>query len=434
MSVTCFWFRRDLRLADNKGLEAALRSGGEVLPVFIFDTSILKKLRDQSDRRVWFIYQALVSLDAQLRAWGSGLLVEYGEPEAVWKKIVQQYRPEAVYTNRDYEPYARDRDERVGKWLASKGIAFKDFKDQVILEPAEVLKDNGTPYTVFTPYKKRWLGAFSKSMLAPAQSDKREGPWYSGDIPELMPYSRLGFLPPQDKDFPERKIPLKIIERYDQTRDFPAVAGTSRLSVHLRFGTLSIRKAVETALRLNDTWLSELIWREFYMMILWHFPRVVGHAFRPEYDRIVWRNSEVDFRAWCDGRTGYPIVDAGMRELAQTGFMHNRVRMITASFLTKHLLIDWRWGEAWFAEKLLDFDLSANNGGWQWSAGCGCDAAPYFRVFSPDAQTAKFDAKGEYIRKWVPEWGTAAYPLPIVDHALARKRAIEVYQAALKNE
>lgn len=435
MSIVCFWFRRDLRLQDNAGLFHALQSGHPVLPVFIFDEEILDKLPNKEDRRVEFIYESLVQLDTQLREQGSGLLVMKGSPEAVWKKIIQKYSPTAVYTNRDYEPYARQRDGEIKALLESKGVIFQTFKDQVIFEEGEVTKDDGKPYTVFTPYKRKWLSLLTEGHYKAYASDKiGTGQWYQGEIPSLMAYEGTGFRKSLEQSFPDRKIPVKIIERYDQTRDFPAIAGTSRLSVHLRFGTLSIRKAVEVGIRSNATWLSELIWREFYMMILWHFPHVVKGAFKPAYDAIPWENNPEWFKAWCEGKTGFPIVDAGMRELSATGFMHNRVRMITASFLTKHLLIDWRWGEAWFAEKLLDFDLSANNGGWQWAAGSGCDAAPYFRVFSPDAQTERFDGKADYIRKWVPEYGTSEYPKPIVNHAVARVKAVEVYRNALKND
>ncbi len=433
MSISCFWFRRDLRLDDNHGLHQALISGNPVLPVFIFDSSILDALQNPQDRRVQFIYDRLLEIDAKLRELGSGLLVRYGKPLDVWKEILRDFAVSAVYTNSDYEPYAQERDSAVEDILKKQQASFYSFKDQVIFERNEVVKSDGKPYTVFTPYKNKWLSLFSEDLLKPYPSENMKGRLFTGKIPSIFPLKKIGFTGSDDAVFPERKIPVSTISVYDQNRDFPALPGTTRLSVHLRFGTLSIRKAVEVGLNHNAVWLSELIWREFYMMILWHFPHVAQGSFKPEYDKIQWLNQEDQFQAWCEGRTGYPIVDAGMRELLSTGFMHNRVRMIVASFLTKHLLIDWRWGEAWFARHLLDFDLSANNGGWQWAAGSGCDAAPYFRVFNPYIQTEKFDPKREYIRKWVPEFERPEYPKPIVDHAVARNRAIEVYQKALKN-
>lgn len=434
MQISCFWFRRDLRLEDNHGLFQAIRSGKPVLPVFIFDSFILNKLKNKEDRRVQFIYDSLRDIDSKLRALGSGLLLEYGQPLEVWKKITENYPIASVYTNSDYEPYARERDDQVAKMLAKKGIGFHSFKDQVIFEKEEVVKPDGKPYTVFTPFKKKWLERFSPDTILPFPSAELSGNLFTGEIPAIMPLEKIGFTSNPEVIFPERKIVLKTIDSYDHQRDFPGIPGTSKLSVHLRFGTLSIRKAVEVGLKHNAVWLSELIWREFYMMILWHFPQVTRGSFKPEYDKIQWLNQEDQFQAWCEGRTGYPIVDAGMRELLHTGFMHNRVRMVVASFLTKHLLIDWRWGEAWFAEHLLDFDLSANNGGWQWAAGSGCDAAPYFRVFNPYIQTEKFDPQLVYIRKWVPELDTENYPKPIVEHAMARVRAVEVYRKALKND
>jgi deoxyribodipyrimidine photo-lyase len=433
MSISCFWFRRDLRLEDNHGLHQALISGNPVLPVFIFDSTILDALQNPQDRRVQFIYDRLLEIDAKLRELGSGLLVRYGKPLEVWKEILRDFPVSAVYTNSDYEPYAQQRDSAVENLLKNHPASFYSFKDQVIFERNEVVKSDGKPYTVFTPYKNKWLSLFSENLLKPYPSENMEGRLFTGKIPGIFPLKKIGFTGADDAIFPERKISVSTIAVYDQNRDFPALPGTTRLSVHLRFGTLSIRKAVGVGYKHNAVWLSELIWREFYMMILAHFPHVAQASFKPEYDSIQWLNQEDQFQAWCEGRTGYPIVDAGMRELLATGFMHNRVRMIVASFLTKHLLIDWRWGEAWFARHLLDFDLSANNGGWQWAAGSGCDAAPYFRVFNPYIQTEKFDPKREYIRKWVPEFELPEYPKPIVDHAVARNRAIEVYQKALKN-
>jgi len=421
-----FWFRRDLRLADNAGLYHALRSGMPVLPLFIFDTVILEQLGDPRDRRVDFIHQTLQQLREELEKAGGSLLVLHGDPQKLFKKL----QPGAVYTNHDYEPYARERDSQIRKMMESRGVAFHTFKDQVIFEKDEVIKDNGEPYTVFTPYSRKW-----KAALKPFYYQRYPAERYLKHLKRIgslpMPSLReIGFSS-SGASFPPRVIRQSVISQYHHTRDFPAVAGTTQLSVHLRFGTVSIRKLVQVAVKKNDTWLNELIWRDFYHMILWHFPHVASGAFKSAYDHITWRNNEAEFKAWCEGRTGYPIVDAGMRELNKTGFMHNRVRMIVASFLTKHLLIDWRWGEAYFAEKLLDFDLAANNGGWQWAAGSGCDAAPYFRVFNPTLQTQKFDPDEKYIRTWVPEAGTPQYPAPIVDHAQARERALHTYKKAL---
>jgi deoxyribodipyrimidine photo-lyase len=433
MSTIAFWFRRDLRLKDNHGLWQALKSGKPVIPVFIFDRHILDLLEDKDDRRVSFIHNTLFALDAELRAMGSGLLVAYGHPETVWQQWIQKYNISDVYTNHDYEPYALQRDESLRTILASQDCKLHTYKDQVIFERDEIVKDDGKPYTVFTPYKNKWLKAFEEKMTKSYPSESLGIHFHKMAYPSIPTLQAMGFAQAEDM-VPPRVISTSVIGSYDQTRDYPAVQGTSRLSVHLRFGTLSVRQAVATGRKLNSTWLNELIWREFYMMILWHFPHVARASFKPQYDMIPWENNPEYFKAWSEGKTGYPIVDAGMRELKETGFMHNRVRMVTASFLTKHLLCDWRLGEAWFARHLLDFDVSANNGGWQWAAGSGCDAAPYFRVFSPQAQQDKFDAKGEYIRKWVPEWGTSKYVKPIVDHATARIKAIETYKKALRSE
>lgn len=420
-----FWFRRDLRIEDNAGLYFALKENKKVLPVFIFDKEILEKLEDPDDKRVAFIHQSLQTLKNKLEEMGSNLLVVHDNPAHFFDAI----SPKAVYANHDYEPYARKRDAKVAKILERKSIPFNTYKDQVIFESEEIVKDDGTPYTVFTPYSKKW-----KSSLKPAHYMTYNTRKYLNHFSQIksLPFPSvvdLGFEIPEVK-FPSQHIRMSIIEDYDQLRNFPGVNGTTRLSVHLRFGTVSIRKLIAIALKKNETWLNEFIWREFYHMILWHFPNV-EKAFKPAYDRIEWRNDPQEFEAWYNGQTGYPIVDAGMRELNETGFMHNRVRMIVASFLVKHLLIDWRWGEAYFARKLLDFDLAANNGGWQWAAGSGCDAAPYFRVFNPYIQTKKFDPELVYIKKWVPELETAAYPKPIVDHDFARDRVLKVYKEAL---
>lgn len=425
-NTTLFWFRRDLRLSDNAGLYYALRENKHVLPIFIFDRSILDKLEDKEDKRVTFIHQSLQHIQEELTSMGSSLLVLHGNPTTIFKNL----KPKNVYTNHDYEPYARKRDEEVKNLLDKKGIEFKTFKDQVIFEKDEIIKDDGKPYTVYTPFSKKW-----KSKLSVFYTKSYPNEKYFTNFKKLNPIvlpslEELGFTN-TPAAFPERKIKQTIIEQYHLQRDIPGIEGTSRLSVHLRFGTVSIRKLTQIGLKKNEKWLNELIWRDFYHMILWHFPQVETKSFKPAYDRIRWRNNPKEFKAWCEGKTGYPIVDAGMRELNATGFMHNRVRMIVASFLTKHLLIDWRWGEAYFAKKLLDFDLAANNGGWQWAAGSGCDAAPYFRVFNPYIQTDKFDPKHAYIKKWVPEVETSAYPKPIVEHTFARDRVLTTYKEAL---
>jgi len=428
--IAVHWFRRDLRLEDNHALYQALSAHEQVLPLFIFDTDILDEL-PREDKRVSFIHDTLSSLDARLRALGSGLLVRHGRPEDVWKELLQTYPISAVYTNHDHEPYAIQRDTAIAHLLSVHQVSFHTFKDHVIRERDEVLKDDRTPYTVYTPYSKKWKATLPTDAYTPFPSETLMHRFLRADIPVLPALQEIGFtyidpkVPPADAD-------ENIILHYHDTRDFPALNGTTRISVHLRFGTISIRQLMARAQQLNEKYWNELIWREFYQMILWQFPHVVGHAFKKEYDRIVWRNNQTEFEAWCNGMTGYPIVDAGMRELNATGYMHNRVRMIVASFLTKDLLIDWRWGEAYFAEKLLDFDLASNNGGWQWAAGCGVDAAPYFRIFNPAEQTRKFDPKGIYIRKWVPELDTMQYPFPIVDHAMARKRTLDAYKVALK--
>ncbi len=425
-STTLFWFRRDLRLQDNAGLFHALKENEEVLPVFIFDSEILDKLDDKTDLRVAFIHQSLTLIQKQLEEMGSSLLVLHGNSVEIFKQL----NPKAVYTNHDYEPYARKRDGVVKTILEEKGITFKTFKDQVIFEKDEVTKDDGKPYSIFTPYSRKWKSKLEESILKSFATEKYFVNFKKLNSIALPTLKEIGFQE-TSFNFPERLVKQSIVEQYDKQRNFPAIAGTTKLSVHLRFGTVSIRKLAQIAVKKNETWLNELIWRDFYHMILWYFPQVETKAFKPAYDKIEWRNNEKEFAAWCEGKTGYPIVDAGMRELNATGFMHNRVRMITASFLTKHLLIDWRWGEAYFAKKLLDFDLASNNGGWQWAASSGCDAAPYFRVFNPELQTQKFDPKLEYIRKWVPEFGKTSYPKPIVDHKMARERVLKVYREAL---
>ena len=429
--ISIFWHRRDLRLEDNAGLYHALKSDLPVLPIFIFDKNILNRLENRYDKRVDFIHQQLAEIKKQLNDLDSDLLVFYGTPEEVWPNIINQYNIKKVFTNHDYEPYAKERDAWTKNYFASNQITFNTYKDQCIFEYNEVLKDDGKPYTVFTPYSKKWKAKLTDLDLNSYPNDKHFSAFLKVEKRQsLISLQDINFKP-TGADFPSKQTAQSIIKNYDKTRDYPAIIGTSRLGVHFRFGTISIREKARKAIALNETFLNELIWRDFYMMILANFPHVANGAFRKEYDNIQWINNEQEFAAWCNGTTGYPIVDAGMRELNTTGYMHNRVRMIVASFLTKHLLINWQWGEAYFAEKLLDFDLSANNGGWQWAAGCGTDAAPYFRVFSPQLQTERFDKQLQYIKKWVPEYGTPKQIHPIVDHTFARKRCLEVYKAAL---
>ncbi len=430
--IAVYWMRRDLRLEDNAALHHALKSGYPVLPLFIFDWNILNKLEDRADARVQFLSRELDSIKRALRQKGSDMEIRYGKPENVWKELLDDYEIAEVHTNGDYEPYARERDEMVRGLLEERGVGFNSYKDHVIFEKSEVVKDDGEPYVVYTPYSKKWLQAFSESDLEPFACERHFDQLLPIKTPEAPSLEEMGFKS-FDFEYPSREIDVKVVQEYGDQRDYPGKRGTSRISMHLRFGTLSIREVTRIARKHSKSWLNELIWRNFYQSIIWHFPHSVENAFREKYDRIPWRQDKEGFEAWCEGRTGYPIVDAGMRELNGTGFMHNRVRMITASFLTKHLLIDWRWGEAYFAKKLLDFELASNNGSWQWAAGSGCDAAPYFRVFNPTSQTKKFDPEHRYIRKWVPEYQEMDYPKPIVDHKQARERAILTYKEALNS-
>lgn len=427
--ISLFWFRRDLRLEDNTGLYHALQREESVLPLFIFDRTILDNLEDRDDARVGFIHQQLMGLKATFERKGSSLLIREGTPEVIFSSLLDEFAIQSVFTNQDYEPYAKDRDEKISTLLKKHGVAFYAFKDQVIQEPGELLNGSGEFYKVFTPFSRVWKESFRQHppRVLPEGKWQHLLPCTPLPAPSL---SDLGFTP-SHLDIPAAVTDPELIRQYDQHRDFPWIPGTSRLGIHLRFGTISIRKLALQAASLNPTFLNELIWREFYVSILAFRPDVVEKAFKPAYDRIPWRSNEADFEAWCKGKTGYPLVDAGMRELNATGFMHNRVRMVTASFLTKHLLIDWRWGEAYFARKLLDFELASNNGGWQWAAGTGTDAQPYFRVFNPESQQQKFDKDFQYIKKWIPEFGSKAYPSPIVDHKFARQRAIDTYKKAL---
>jgi deoxyribodipyrimidine photo-lyase len=428
-TVNIFWFRRDLRLEDNTGLHAALQGDLHVLPLFIFDRNILDDIEDKSDARVAFIHSELMSIEAQLTKKNAGILTKYGHPLEIWQQLLVEYDIKQVYTNRDYEPYALQRDNEIEGLLKANGIAFNTFKDHVIFEPHEVVKEDGQPYSVFTPYSKVWRNKLMDTHLEVKPSALNYNNFFQA-IHRQLTLKDLGFqntyLP-----LPSRKLPSTILLNYAQERDYPAKMGTSRLGLHLRFGTVSIRAVVKKALATSEVYLNELIWREFYQMILWHHPRVIDGNFKTKYNYLEWQTNEADFQAWCDGQTGYPIVDAGMRELNSTGFMHNRLRMITGSFLTKHLLIDWRWGEAYFANKLLDFELASNNGGWQWAAGTGTDAQPYFRIFNPTLQTKKFDPQLEYIKKWVPEFQQLTYSKPIVEHKYARERCLSAFKKVL---
>jgi deoxyribodipyrimidine photo-lyase len=422
--IVIFWFRRDLRFEDNVGLYHAMQSGFPVLPLFIFDDNILKELPLQ-DARVQFIHQQLQALHNQLLSYGSSLLCKIGKPIEVWSQLINSYEIAAVYTNRDYEPYAQERDSSINQLLNKNKIPFHTFKDQVVFEKNEIQKDDGKPYSVFTPYKRKWLFNWYLSLQNPYPKPEFKQ-FYKATFP-CISLSALGFEP---SPIQVKPYTLEYLKTYTEIRNYPALDQTSYLSVHLRFGTVGIRQLVGQVKDINEAFLSELIWREFFMHILNNFPHVINQNFYSKFDAIKWRNNESEFQKWCDGKTGYPLVDAGMRELNQTGYMHNRVRMVVASFLTKHLLIDWRWGEAYFAEKLLDYELSSNNGNWQWAAGTGCDAAPYFRVFNPSEQLKKFDKDLIYTKKWVTELLTPDYPLPMVEHVFARKRALETYRKA----
>ena len=428
--ITLCWFRRDLRTDDHTALFYALQQEKEVLPLFIFDKNILEHLEEKADARVQFIHRKINELKSFFEQKGSSLLIKYGRPEEVYADLLSEFDIQGVYTNRDYEPYAKERDGKIEAMLKTKNISLLSFKDQVIFEPGEILNGSGEFYKVFTPFSKNWLEKFKQTKIHPLSEPNWKNLVSTQPLPGIS-LEEMGFQP-SPIEIPSAVADQDIIRHYDETRNFPAQRGTTRLGIHLRFGTISVRKLAQVASQLNDTYLNELIWREFYMMILAYNPQVVDKAFKPAYDRIPWRNNVQEYKAWCEGKTGFPIVDAGMRELNATGYMHNRVRMIVASFLTKHLLIDWRWGEAYFAKKLLDFELASNNGGWQWAAGTGTDAQPYFRVFNPDSQTEKFDKDLRYIKKWIPELGTNSYPKPIVDHKFARTRAIETYKKALE--
>jgi len=429
-TVNILWLRRDLRLEDNTALNAALKASNDNLPVqclFIFDRNILSDL-PVDDARVGFIYSRLSEIHKKLQGYGASLHIKIGKPLEVWAELLSEYSVSAVYYNRDYEPYALKRDKAVNDLLAKKGVAVNTYKDHVIFEPTQILKNDGLPYTVFTPYKKKWLSEyFTKGKQLSS---------YEGTAKTSFVKNNIGFPTLKVIGFKNNSIKVPppvydVIASYEKLRDYPAQDATGRFGPHLRFGTISIRELVRYAESKNETFLSELIWREFFTQILYHFPHVTDNNFRDKYNYVQWKNDLNEFEKWSRGETGYPMVDAGMRQLNETGYMHNRVRMITAGFLTKHLLIDWRWGEAYFAEKLLDFEPASNNGNWQWAAGTGCDAAPYFRIFNPETQHKKFDPQSDYIKQYIPEYGTSKYPRPMVEHKHARQRALSAFKQAI---
>jgi len=423
MKISIFWYRRDLRLEDNTGLFKALNENENILPIFIFDDSILDEL-PEDDARVNFIYESLSKINKQLNNHNASLQILKGQIDDVWEKLVTTYDIQKVYLNKDYEPYAIKRDQKINEFLNSKGIEMKTFKDQVIFEEHEIVKADGKPYTVFTPYKRKWLEKFTKVNLNIIAN-------FDNFYKKIIDFPSLNQLGLKNSSLKVKKYSLKNVSTYSETRNFPNLDSTSYLSPHLRFGTISVRQIITELKNKSETFLSELIWREFFMQITFHFPHVVTKNFRPKYDGIQWVNNKEDYDNWCQGKTGYPLVDAGMRQLNETGYMHNRVRMVTAGFLCKHLLIDWRYGEAYFAKKLLDYELSSNNGNWQWAAGTGCDAAPYFRIFNPIEQLKKFDKTLTYTKKWVKDFDTLEYPKPIVDHKYARNRALEAYKKGI---
>lgn len=425
--INFFWFRRDLRIHDNAGLYHALRSGRPVQPLFIFDKNILDQLEDKNDRRLVFIHRQLKNINEQLKIFGSTLLVIYGTPTDVWKKLSNEYEIENVFANNDYEPYAINRDDEINLLLSEKNTGFQSFKDQVIFEKDEIIKSDGRPYTVYTPYKNQWRKKINDACLKSYETEKYVKNFRKSSFIPIPSLKEIGFND-MKIEFISASPSISVLQNYSKLRDFPAANGTTHCGIHLRFGTVSIRELVRKGFDHSDTWVNELVWREFFMSLLWHFPFITEKAFKPAFEFLPWKNDLTEFEKWCDGITGYPIVDAGMRELNETGYMHNRLRMITAMFLTKYLLIDWKWGEAYFSKKLNDFELANNIGGWQWCAGTGADAAPYFRIFNMDLQTKKFDPQFNYIRKWVPEFQHLSYPKPMIDYSFARKRCIDFFR------
>ncbi len=430
MKVVIFWFRRDLSLKDNHGLLKALTSGYPVIPVFIFNKEIIAELHS-NDSRISFIYDNLFKINQELKKYNSSLLILHDYVENAFVKIVEEFDVKSVYSNEDYEPSAIAGDKKVSALLSGKGINFYSFKNQVIFAKNDILKKDGNPYTVFTPYKKAWLARFKPEENAVHYQSEGYLSMFNKSDYVFPSLNELGFT---GGIYTVRPFLPESIADYDQHRDFPYLDAGSYLGPHLRFGTISIRNVVQIAYKQNETFLSELIWREFFMQILFHFPYSEKNNFKKQFDFVKWRNNEEEFKLWCDGKTGYPIVDAGMNQLNKTGYMHNRLRMITAGFLVKHLLIDWRWGEAYFAEKLLDYELSSNVGNWQWAAGTGCDAVPYFRVFNPHRQQEKFDKDYKYICTHIPDFDINNYISPVVNHEFARKRAVDTYKKTKNTE
>ena len=428
-TISIFWFRRDLRLDDNKGLYHALKENNNVVPIFIYDTNILDKLKE-NDHRIQFIKDKIVEINNDLSKIGKSIIQFHGDPKKVFENLIEKYQVQSIYFNRDYTPYSKKRDDEIIKLSNKHNISCNNYKDHVLFEKSDITKDDGSPYKVYTPYSRKWLAKLDSNGIKNYSSEELIKNLTT--IESNFNFSSVGFKKPSIT-LSKINLSKKVIDEYEMTRNFPSIDGTSKIGVHLRFGTISIRKIVIKAkLSSNITFLKELIWREFFQQILYHFPHTVSKSFKPQYDRIEWLNNEDDFLKWCDGKTGYAFVDAGMRELKKTGFMHNRVRMLVGSFLCKHLLIDWRWGEAYFREKLFDYETASNIGNWQWVAGCGVDAAPYFRIFNPHEQIKKFDKDLKYVKKWVPEFNTQSYIGTIVDHKFARQRCLEVYKKALK--
>ncbi len=427
MKISIFWFRRDLRIEDNTAFHHALASEFAVLPIFIFDQNILDEL-SKDDSRVSFIHSTLQSINKKLFDKGSSLLCLKGNPEEIWDELIKKYEIAKVFVNKDYEPYALERDKKITSLLNKYGIDIITFKDQVVFEENEIVKDDGKPYTIFTPYKKKWLEHFYQKPF-----DNNDNTKFHNLYPVNFSFPSLSEIGFSKSEINIRDFDLSHLDDYAEKRNIPS-ENTTYLGPHLRFGTISIRKIISQINSSQEVFLSELIWREFFMQILFHFPNVVDQNFKSQYNNIQWKNNEKDFEKWCQGKTGYPLVDAGMHQLNNTGFMHNRVRMLVASFLCKHLLIDWRWGEAYFAVKLLDYELSSNNGNWQWAAGTGCDAAPYFRIFNPMSQLIKFDNDLKYVKKWIPEFEQSEYIKPIVEHNFARQRALDTYKLGLRTK
>ena len=427
--MVIFWFRRDLRLDDNHALFKALKSGYDVLPIFIFDSNITIKL-NQNDHRLNYINNVLDGLNKRLSENKKKIYTYKGDPIEIISKLIIKLKIKEIYLNKDYEPYAIDRDDKIEKLCVANNVSYNSFKDHVIFEEDQIVKKDGTPYVVYTPYSRKWIEKFQSNQLDSYPSELNLGGFVDSDkireVNYLMDFEKNIISP---KTYNLNK---DLIDKYEETRNFPALDSTSRIGVNLRFGTVSTRKIVKTSSeRSNNTFLKELIWREFFIQILWHFPHTTEKSFKDKYERIEWRNDMDDFKLWCDGKTGYPIVDAGMNQLNKTGFMHNRLRMVVGSFLCKHLLIDWRLGEKYFADKLFDYEQASNVGNWQWVAGCGVDAAPYFRIFNPEEQQKKFDKELQFIKKWIPNYDKDNYINKIVDHKFARERCLNTYKKAL---